>query len=91
MPGMVDTHIHAPQYVFAGSNMDLQLRLWLSTYTLPTEAKMKDLDFANDVCDKVVVRLMIPRSNMRVGSRVALSSMKAFMGAGLLLNLKLKL
>ena len=35
MPGLVDTHIHAPQYYFAGSNMDLPLLEWLTKYTFP--------------------------------------------------------
>ncbi|XP_046326734.2 guanine deaminase-like isoform X1 [Haliotis rufescens] len=58
MPGLVDTHIHAPQYAFAGSKMDLQLYDWLSTYTFPTEAKFKDLKYAMDVYSKVVDRTL---------------------------------
>ncbi|XP_067424564.1 guanine deaminase isoform X2 [Emydura macquarii macquarii] len=48
MPGMVDTHIHAPQYAFAGSRVDLPLLEWLNTYTFPTEVKYKDNDFAEE-------------------------------------------
>ncbi|XP_067670419.1 guanine deaminase-like isoform X2 [Haliotis asinina] len=58
IPGLVDTHIHAPQYAFAGSNMDLQLYDWLKTYTYPTEAKFKDLTYAMDVYTKVVDRTL---------------------------------
>ncbi|XP_046578345.1 guanine deaminase-like [Haliotis rubra] len=58
IPGLVDTHIHAPQYTFAGSNMDLQLYDWLNTYTYPTEAKFKDLTYAMDVYSKVVDRTL---------------------------------
>lgn len=55
MPGMVDTHIHAPQYAFAGSRVDLPLLEWLNTYTFPTEVKYKDNDFAEEVYTRVVV------------------------------------
>lgn len=57
MPGMVDTHIHASQYSYAGTALDLPLLEWLNTYTFPVEAKYKDLDFANNVYTKVVVSL----------------------------------
>lgn len=55
MPGMVDTHIHASQYSYSGTALDLPLLEWLNTYTFPVEAKYKDLDFANNVYTKVVV------------------------------------
>lgn len=58
MPGMVDTHIHASQYSYTGTALDLPLLEWLNTYTFPVEAKYKDLDFANDVYTKVVVSLV---------------------------------
>uniref|UniRef100_A0A673JDP2 Amidohydrolase-related domain-containing protein n=1 Tax=Sinocyclocheilus rhinocerous TaxID=307959 RepID=A0A673JDP2_9TELE len=58
MPGMVDTHIHASQYSYAGTALDLPLLEWLNTYTFPVEAKYKDLDFANDVYTKVVRRTL---------------------------------
>lgn len=57
MPGMVDTHIHASQYSYTGTALDLPLLEWLNTYTFPVEAKYKDLDFANNVYSKVVVSL----------------------------------
>ncbi|XP_043402955.1 guanine deaminase isoform X2 [Chelonia mydas] len=58
MPGMVDTHIHAPQYAFAGSRIDLPLLEWLNTYTFPTEVKYKDNDFAEEVYTRVVRRTL---------------------------------
>ncbi|OFJ71333.1 guanine deaminase [Anaerococcus sp. HMSC065G05] len=45
-PGLVDLHIHAPQYNFRGMGMDLELLDWLNTYTFPSEAKFKDEDYA---------------------------------------------
>ncbi|KAF1664777.1 Guanine deaminase, partial [Aptenodytes patagonicus] len=58
MPGMVDTHIHAPQYSFTGTRVDLPLLEWLTTYTYPTEAKYKDSDFAEEVYTRVVRRTL---------------------------------
>lgn len=57
MPGLVDTHIHAAQYSFAGTGLDLPLLEWLNTYTFPAESRFKDLDFANSVYTQVVVSL----------------------------------
>ncbi len=45
-PGLVDLHIHAPQYNFRGMGMDLELLDWLNTYTFPSEAKFKDENYA---------------------------------------------
>ncbi|XP_032654044.1 guanine deaminase isoform X2 [Chelonoidis abingdonii] len=58
MPGMVDTHIHASQYAFAGTRVDLPLLEWLNTYTFPTEVKYKDNDFAEEVYTRVVRRTL---------------------------------
>ena len=55
MPGLVDTHIHAPQYVFTGTGYDQQLLEWLKKYTFPTEAKFKDVEMAKLVYPLVVV------------------------------------
>ena len=51
----MDTHIHAPQYVYTGTAMNLQLLEWLNKYTFPTEAKFANLEFAADAYRKVVV------------------------------------
>ena len=45
-PGMVDLHIHAPQYAFRGMCMDLELMDWLNSYTFPEESKYEDLCYA---------------------------------------------
>lgn len=46
IPGLVDLHIHAPQYGFRGLGMDMELLDWLNTNTFPEEAKYKDLEYA---------------------------------------------
>ena len=46
IPGLVDLHLHAPQYCYRGTGMDLELLEWLNTITFPQEAKYADLDYA---------------------------------------------
>ena len=46
LPGMVDLHVHAPQYAFRGMCMDLELMDWLNRYTFPEEEKYEDLEYA---------------------------------------------
>lgn len=55
MPGLVDTHIHACQYSYAGTALDMPLLQWLETYTFPVESHFKDLQFAHKVYSQVVV------------------------------------
>ena len=47
-PGMVDLHVHAPQYAFRGMCMDLELMDWLDRYTFPEEEKYEDLEYAKN-------------------------------------------
>lgn len=51
IPGLVDMHLHAPQYIFIGLHMDMKLLDWLNTYTFPAEAKYKQLSFAKKAYD----------------------------------------
>lgn len=46
IPGLVDLHIHAPQFAFRGLNMDLELLDWLNTNTFPEEAKYQEISYA---------------------------------------------
>ena len=46
IPGLVDLHIHAPQYSYRGLGMDLELLEWLEVNTFPEEAKFEYLDYA---------------------------------------------
>ena len=47
-PGMVDLHVHAPQYAFRGMCMDLELMDWLNRYTFPEEEKYENLSYAKN-------------------------------------------
>lgn len=48
IPGLVDLHIHAPQYTYRGTGMDLELLDWLNEQAFPEEAKYKDLAYAKE-------------------------------------------
>lgn len=48
IPGLVDLHVHAPQYTFRGCGMDLELLDWLNTHTFPEEAKYADVSYAEE-------------------------------------------
>jgi cytosine/adenosine deaminase-related metal-dependent hydrolase len=56
LPGFIDAHCHAPQYVFSGTGMDLPLLAWLEKYTFPCEAKFGDVTFARNAYEKAIRR-----------------------------------
>lgn len=47
IPGLIDLHVHAPQYSFRGLGMDLELIDWLNTHTFVEEAKYAKEDYAD--------------------------------------------
>jgi guanine deaminase len=68
-PGLIDLHIHAPQYAFAGTATDRPLMGsdgWLETYTFPTEESFRDLSFARQVYTGVV------KKTLQMGTTTAL-------------------
>lgn len=56
IPGFIDTHTHAPQYVFSGTGTDLPLMKWLEKYTFHYEKKCIDDDFSRQTFTKAVSR-----------------------------------
>ncbi|MCL2843311.1 MAG: amidohydrolase family protein [Oscillospiraceae bacterium] len=46
LPGLVDLHVHAPQYSYRSLGMDLELIDWLTLHTFPEEARFEDLAYA---------------------------------------------
>lgn len=46
IPGLIDLHVHAPQYPFRGLGMDQELIDWLNTHTFPEEEKYQDPEYA---------------------------------------------
>lgn len=58
MPGLVDLHIHAPQWPQLGKALDEPLEVWLQKYTFPLEARYEDVDFARIVYRDLVRSLL---------------------------------
>lgn len=58
LPGLIDTHIHAPQWPQLGTGLDLPLERWLFERTFPLEARFADLAFASAVWDEMVPTLL---------------------------------
>lgn len=58
LPGFIDTHVHAPQFAFAGTATDTPLMQWLDKYTFPVEAAFADLDVAREWYTKLLDRLL---------------------------------
>lgn len=57
MPGLIDTHIHAPQYPNMGLGYDKPLLEWLTSYTFPLEEKYSNPEFASKVYKEVIVSI----------------------------------
>lgn len=51
IPGLIDLHLHAPQYAYVGLHMDLKLLDWLTKYTFPEESKYKNIEYAKKAYD----------------------------------------
>ena len=58
VPGMIDTHVHAPQWPQLYAGLDLPLEQWLMEYTFPLEARCADLDYAREVWGEMVPALL---------------------------------
>jgi guanine deaminase len=58
LPGLIDLHIHAPQWPQMGTALDVALEVWLQKYTFPLEAKFADVDFAREVYSDLVDNLL---------------------------------
>ncbi|MCI8476976.1 MAG: amidohydrolase family protein, partial [Oscillospiraceae bacterium] len=46
IPGLVDLHLHAPQYALRGLGMDLELLEWLEQQVFQEESRYQDLEYA---------------------------------------------
>lgn len=58
LPGMIDLHIHAPQWPQMGKALHLPLDEWLQQCTFPLEAKYKDIAYAEKVYTSLVKTLI---------------------------------
>ncbi|MBM3519894.1 MAG: guanine deaminase [Alphaproteobacteria bacterium] len=58
LPGLVDLHIHAPQWPQMGKALHLPLADWLQKNTFPLEARFADPVFAARIYDNLVETLL---------------------------------
>ncbi len=58
LPGMVDLHVHAPQWPQLGKALDLPLEKWLQVHTFPLEARFADVHYAQSVYESLVDGLL---------------------------------
>jgi guanine deaminase len=58
LPGLIDLHVHAPQWPQLGTGLDLPLEEWLFEYTFPLEARYSDPAFAATVWPELVQTLL---------------------------------
>jgi guanine deaminase len=58
LPGMVDLHVHAPQFPQLGKALDRPLAEWLHVHTFPLEARFADLDYARRIYASLVETLL---------------------------------
>lgn len=58
VPGLIDTHLHAPQWPQLGTGLDLPLDRWLFENTFPLEARFADEAYARRVWAEMVPSLV---------------------------------
>jgi guanine deaminase len=58
LPGLVDLHVHAPQWPQLGLALDLPLEEWLQACTFPLEARYGDVDYARRAYESLVGTLL---------------------------------
>jgi guanine deaminase len=58
LPGMVDLHVHAPQWPQLGKALDLPLEEWLQKFTFPLESRYADTAYARQVYESLVPSLL---------------------------------
>ena len=58
LPTFCDLHLHAPQFLYQGTGLDLPLMQWLDNYALKSEARMdEDPVLARRVYTRLAVNL----------------------------------
>lgn len=58
LPGLIDLHVHAPQWPQMGKALDKPLEKWLNDYTFPLEARYADIAFARRNYTELVSALL---------------------------------
>ena len=73
LPTFCDLHLHAPQYLYQGTGLDLPLMQWLDTYTLKSEAR---IDENPSLARKVYARLATHLKEYGTGSVLLFGTLK---------------
>src|SRR5580658_66250 len=58
LQGLVDLHIHAPQWPQLGKALDVPLEVWLQRHTFPLESRYADLAYAEGVWRSMIEGLL---------------------------------
>lgn len=58
VPGLIDIHMHAPQWPLIAKALHILLEDWLQQYAFPIEAKYEDVDYAKTVYTSLVDTLL---------------------------------
>ena len=58
LPGLIDSHLHAPQWPQLGTGLDLPLEQWLLEHTFPLEKRLTEPEFAAQVWPQMVATLL---------------------------------
>ncbi len=58
LPGLIDLHIHAPQWPQLGKALDVPLEVWLQRHTFPLEARYEDVAYAETVWRSMIEGLL---------------------------------
>jgi guanine deaminase len=58
LPGLVDLHVHAPQWPQLAAALDLPLEQWLQKFTFPLESRYADTAYAAAVYESLVANLL---------------------------------
>ena len=58
LPGLIDLHIHAPQWPQLGKALDVPLEIWLQQHTFPLESRYADAEFARRIYADLVSSLL---------------------------------
>lgn len=58
IPGFVDLHLHAPQFLQSGIGMNKKLLDWLNEYTFKSEKEFLDIEFAEKAYTNFVDKLV---------------------------------
>jgi guanine deaminase len=58
LPGLIDLHVHAPQWPQLGLALDRPLEEWLQACTFPLEARFVDTEYARGVYESLVDALL---------------------------------